>query len=131
MLIVIDPSNGVPIFMQIVQQVKYKIACGALKEGDRLPSVREMAGKLRINPNTVAKSYAELERDGIIVAKKGMGCFVAEIGEKSSSIKRNERLKLVSQHLERAVTEAYHLDIPLDEVEQLFQQEIERARKRR
>lgn len=128
MLITIDPSNGVPIFMQVAQQVKYKIACGVLTEGDQLPSVRELAGKLCINPNTVAKSYAELERNGIIVTKRGMGCFVAE---KSVIIKKNERLKIVSQHIERALTEAYHLDIPLDEVEQLFHQELEQARMRR
>ncbi len=128
MLITIDPSNGVPIFLQVVLQVKYKIANGVLKEGDRLPTVREMAGKLCINPNTVAKAYAELERGGIIVTRRGMGSFVAD---KSVVIKKAERLKMVSQHLERALTEAYHLDISIEEVEQLFQQEINQMRKRR
>ncbi|MBN2328515.1 MAG: GntR family transcriptional regulator [Candidatus Omnitrophica bacterium] len=128
MLITIDPTNGAPIFQQVVQQVKYKIAGGVLKEGDQLPSVRELAGKLRINPNTVAKAYAELERAGIIVTRRGLGCYV---GDKSVIIKKNERLKIVSQHIERALMEAYHLDIPLHEVEQLFQQEIDKIQKRR
>ncbi len=128
MLITIDPTNGIPLFTQVVQQVKYKIANGALQEGDQLPSVRDLAKKLRINPNTVAKAYSELERSGIIVTRRGMGCFVAD---KSVIIKKNERLKIISQHLERALTEAYHLNIPIEEVEQLFHQEIEQTRKRR
>jgi GntR family transcriptional regulator len=128
MLITIDPSNGVPIFLQIVQQVKYKIAAGALKEGDQLPSVRELAISLRVNPNTVAKSYTELERSGIITAKRGMGCFVAD---KAVVIKKNERLKIIAQHIERALTESFHLDIPIEEVEELFNQEINKMRKRR
>ncbi len=128
MLISIDPSNGVPIFLQIVQQVKYKIAAGALQEGDQLPSVRELAVSLRVNPNTVAKSYTELERNGIITTKRGMGCFVAD---KSVVIKKNERLKIIAQHIERALTESYHLDIPINEVEELFKQEINKMRKRR
>jgi len=66
MILEIDPTNGVPIFMQIVQQVKYKIATGVLQPEDQLPSVRQLASNLRVNPNTVVRAYTELERDGLV-----------------------------------------------------------------
>ncbi|RJP21270.1 MAG: GntR family transcriptional regulator [Candidatus Omnitrophota bacterium] len=127
MLIQIDLTNGVPIFLQIVRQVKYKVAVGALMPGDQLPSVRQLAGDLRINPNTVAKSYTELERAGIIVTKRGAGCFVAE---KTVIIEKEERLKIIAAHVDRALTEAFHLDIPLKEVETLFHQRMEHVKER-
>ncbi len=127
MIIHLDPSNGVPIFLQIVQQVKYKIATGALMPGDQLPSVRQLANDLRVNPNTIAKSYTELERSGVIVTKRGAGCFVAD---KSVIIEKHERLKIVENQLNRAFTEAFHLDIPLSEVETLFQKRLDAMKER-
>lgn len=127
MLFHIDPSNGIPIFLQIINQVKYKVATGAAKEGDRLPSVRELASNLRINPNTVAKAYTELEREGIIKTRRGLGCYIAE---KSVIIKKEERLKIIHAMLERLFTEAFHLDISNEEVETLFQAQLNQRRKR-
>ncbi|MBI1390045.1 MAG: GntR family transcriptional regulator [bacterium] len=119
MILDIDPSNGVPIFMQIVQQVKYKVATGALSPGEQLPSVRQLAGSLRVNPNTISKAYNDLERDGVIKTRRGMGCFVSE---EKVSIAKPERLAIIGKHLDRALTEAYNLEIPFPEVETLLQE---------
>jgi len=127
MIIHVDPSDGIAIFQQIVQQVKYKIACGAVEPGEQLPSVRQLAAKLRINPNTVAKAYTELEREGIISTRRGMGCYVAD---KPVIIEKEERLKIIGALLDRALMEAYHLDIPSREVEQLFQERLQQVRER-
>ncbi len=128
MIIQINPSNGVPIFLQLVQQVKYKVATGTMKPGDQLPSVRQLANDLRINPNTVAKSYTELEREGVIVTKRGAGCFVAD---KPVIIEKGERIKILSSMIDRTLTEAYHLDIPLDELEGLFHERMKEVKERR
>ncbi|MDP8243671.1 MAG: GntR family transcriptional regulator [Candidatus Hinthialibacter antarcticus] len=119
MILDIDPSNGVPIFMQVVQQVKYKIATGTLTSGEQLPSVRQLASNLRVNPNTISRAYTDLERDGVIKTRRGMGCFVAD---NPVTIEKAERLNLVGRHLDRALTEAYHLKIAFDEVNQLLQE---------
>ncbi|MBR6872663.1 MAG: GntR family transcriptional regulator [Ruminococcus sp.] len=77
-MISIDPSDKAPIFEQICKSVCRDIAAGVLCEGDRLPSARELAKLLQLNPNTVAKAYGMLERDGIIYSVQGKGCFVAK-----------------------------------------------------
>ena len=76
-MITINPSDKTPIFEQICKCVCRDIAVGTLREGDRLPSARELAKMLTLNPNTVAKAYGMLERDGIIYSVQGKGCFVA------------------------------------------------------
>lgn len=78
MLVRVNPSAGVPLYLQIEQQVKHAIAAGALKHGDALLSVRKLAGELRINPNTVARAYQNLERDGLIRTVPGGGTYVAD-----------------------------------------------------
>ena len=72
----VNPSSGVPIYLQIEAQIKNAIAAGALKREQALPSVRKLAGDLRINPNTVARAYQNLERDGVIRTVPGGGCYV-------------------------------------------------------
>ena len=71
-----NPSSGVPIYLQLVEQVKHAIETGALREGDQLPGIRPLAEELVINPNTVAKAYRELEHEGIIELRHGAGAFV-------------------------------------------------------
>jgi GntR family transcriptional regulator len=73
----LDPSSGVATYLQIVQQVKDALRLGTIDVGDQLPTVREVVADLAINPNTVAKAYRELERDGLVVARQGRGTFVA------------------------------------------------------
>ena len=73
----LDPRSGVATYLQIVQQVKEALRLGTIDVGDQLPTVREVVADLAINPNTVAKAYRELERDGLVVARQGRGTFVA------------------------------------------------------
>lgn len=121
MILDIDPSNGLPIFLQIIQQVKYKIATGALEPGEQLPSVRILATSLRVNPNTIAKAYNDLERDGIIETRRGMGCFVSK---KPVIIDRAERLNILARQVDRVLTEAFHLQIPFEDVVTLVHERI-------
>jgi GntR family transcriptional regulator len=77
MIIRPNPSLGVPIYLQLVEQVKHAIEIGALRPGDQLPSIRPLAEELVINANTVAKAYRELEREGVVELRQGAGAFVA------------------------------------------------------
>src|SRR5436190_13603924 len=74
----LNPSSGVPLYLQLMAQVKHAIETGAIEAGEQLPSVRKMAEDLMINPNTVARAYRELEHEGIIELKHGSGAFVGE-----------------------------------------------------
>lgn len=89
----IDPSRGEPLFAQLVDAVKRAVATGALAPGDRLPSVRDLARDLLVNPNTVSKAYRELEVEGVTVSRQGSGTFVAE--PRSSLSKEERRRRLV------------------------------------
>src|SRR6266540_2214271 len=72
-----NPSSGVPVYLQLIEQVKHAIDVGALRHGDQLPAIRRVAEDLVINPNTVAKAYRELEHDGVIELRQGAGAFVS------------------------------------------------------
>lgn len=97
-----NPSSGVPIYLQLMEQVKHAISTGALKPGEQLPSIRPLAEELVVNPNTVAKAYRELEHQGVIELRHGAGAFVSE---NAPSQQDAERLKaaqvLVAQGIER------------------------------
>lgn len=113
MLLRIDSQSSEPIFEQIVFQVKAHVARGVLKPGDRLPSVRELAKELAINPNTVARAYEALESRGVIVRRQGAGCFITG---NTSALKLESRKKKLDQELYRLVTEAFHLGFGPDDV---------------
>jgi GntR family transcriptional regulator len=104
----VDPLSPEPIFEQVAFQVKAAVARGDLESGHKLPSVRELAKELAINPNTAARAYEALERDGVIVRKQGSGCFVT--GE-TSALKLEERRRKLDQLVHRAVIEAFHLGL--------------------
>jgi GntR family transcriptional regulator len=74
----LDPRSGVPTYLQLVQQVRHAVSLGILRPGDQLPTVKDVVGALAINPNTVLKAYRELDREGLVVARRGVGTFVAE-----------------------------------------------------
>lgn len=109
----IDPASAVPVYAQVVEQVRTLIALRALRPGDKLPSVRELAAQVRINRNTAAKAYQLLEAAGVLETRAGQGTFVAD-GVPPWS--RGERLRRLEQSINRALIEAYHLGIPFDEV---------------
>jgi len=109
----ISTHDGVPVYLQIVNQVKYLVAACRLAAGEELPSVRTLAEQLVINPNTVARAYLELERAGVVVKRHGSGTYVSEEG---SPLARKERMKLLTQRADSLLAEARHMDVALDEV---------------
>lgn len=103
MIIKIITNTDIPIFQQIVGQMKQAVSNNKLKTGEKLPSVRELSEQLSVNPNTVQKAYAELERIGVIETRKGIGAFVSGPTRKLSEIEKKERL---SSHIQNLVAEA-------------------------
>jgi GntR family transcriptional regulator len=110
----VDPRSDVPIYQQLVDGVKEAVARGILAPGDKLPSVRELAGRIAINPNTIAKAYQELERAGVIETLRGRGTFVAEV--RTRGIDREEKMGRMREMLEKVLVEAYYLQMEEDEV---------------
>jgi len=108
MQIRIDNASDRPVYQQIIDQVKRDIALGRIIKNEKLPTVRQLAGQIAINPNTIAKAYRQLEQQGIIVTKAGAGAFVANL---DSNLSRSVRKKLISDELERIAVDAYHMQI--------------------
>ena len=119
----IDPSAAEPIFEQLVASVKEDVATGQLGTGDQLPSVRELARELAINPNTVARAYERLEAEGVIVRRQGAGCFVTE---RRSTLSAKERGRRLSGSMRRLVTDAYHLGASAEEISAALAAELRR-----
>ena len=105
-------KSGKPVYLQLVDQVRAAAASGAVQTGDSLPSVRTLAEELRVNRNTVAKAYAELETQRVIETIAGKGCFVRAT---SSPFKKDVRLRLLAQEIDDAVVQAHHLQIAKSE----------------
>ncbi len=101
-------NSGKPVYLQLVDQVKAAAASGAMHSGEPLPSIRPLAEELRLNRNTVAKAYAELESQGIIETVAGKGCFLRA---NNSPFKKDVRRKLVAEKMDEAVVQAHHLQI--------------------
>lgn len=104
MLISIDAADARPIYVQIMDEVRRAVVLGTVKPDDPLPSVRQLAAELRVNPNTVQQAYRELERDGLVYVRRGQGTFVAEEAAMQSDRERRELAAVVA---ERALREAY------------------------
>ena len=108
MQIRIDNASDRPVYQQIIDQVKRDIALGRIIKNEKLPTVRQLARQIAINPNTIAKAYRQLEQQGIIVTKAGAGAFVANL---DSNLSRSVRKKVISEELERIAVDAYHMQI--------------------
>ncbi|MGK0187742.1 MAG: GntR family transcriptional regulator [Verrucomicrobiales bacterium] len=108
MRIQINFKSGVPVYLQIVEQVKHAAASGALRAGDALPGIRPLAENVRVNRNTVAKAYAELESQGIIESLPGKGCFLTE---NHSPYKKKIREQLLTELIDAAIVQAHHFQI--------------------
>jgi len=104
----IDNTSDRPVYQQIMYQIKRDIALGRLIKNEKLPTVRQLAGQIAINPNTIAKAYRQLEQEGIIVTKAGAGAFVANL---DSNLSRSVRKKLITEELELIAVDAYHMQI--------------------
>jgi GntR family transcriptional regulator len=105
-------KSGKAVYLQLVEQVKTAAASGALRAGDALPSIRPLAEELRVNRNTIAKAYAELERQGVIETLAGKGCFVRST---NSPFRKDVRRRLLAEKVDEAVTQAHHLQIEREE----------------
>jgi GntR family transcriptional regulator len=122
MQIHISSNDGVPKYLQIVQQVKYLVASGRLAPGEELPTIRALAERLLINPNTVAKAYRELERDGVVTARGAAGTYVSAAG---SPLARRERLRILTERIDALLAEARQMNIDTDAVVDLIRQRDE------
>lgn len=92
-------DNNIPIYLQIMNMVKKQIIRGEIKEGDKIPSVREFAEMLQINPNTIQRTFQELEREGIVITKRGMGRYVTEDSEKIMEVKQEMSKEIITNFL--------------------------------
>ena len=101
-------KSSKPVYLQLVDQVKSAAASGAVRAGEPLPSIRPLAEQLRVNRNTVAKAYAELESQRVIETIAGKGCFIRAT---SSPFKKDARLKLLTSEIDDAVVQAHHLQV--------------------
>jgi GntR family transcriptional regulator len=109
----IVPNSSIPIFRQIADQVRRLVATGKLQKGDPVPSVRQLAKDLVINPNTVAKAYAELTRDGVLEGQQGRGLFVAN---RKSVYTKAERLRRLDEAIQRLIGEGLTLDFAAEDI---------------
>ncbi len=112
MLFEINYRSGKPIYLQLVDQVKAAAASGALQAGELLPSIRPLAEELRVNRNTVAKAYSELESLGVVVTQPGRGCFVKT---NHTNMRKDVRRRMLIEEIDQTIVQSYHLDVPPDE----------------
>ena len=118
MQIHISTGDGVPIYLQVINQIKYLIASGRLSTGAELPPIRVLAAQLLINPNTVARAYRELEIAGIVEKRRTAGTYVSEQG---SPLARRERVKILSERIDALLAEASHMGVAVDDILKLVQ----------
>ncbi|HEX3463118.1 MAG TPA: GntR family transcriptional regulator [Candidatus Elarobacter sp.] len=123
-VLTVDPRSGVPIYMQIVEQVKRSVALGVLAAGEQLPTVKQLAVDLTVNPNTVARAYRELERDEIIDTAVGRGSFVRANGAAASSSAAAS--DVVARALSHAVREAKSVGLQPEQIRPLFETALTR-----
>jgi len=120
----VDPHTGVPIYLQLIEQVKRSVALGVLSPGERLPTVKQLATDLTVNPNTIARAYRELERDGVIETSVGRGSFIRQsgAGERAAA----DLSDVAGASLDAAVREAKSMGLRRASVRELFSRALER-----
>ena len=119
----IDPQSGLPVYRQMIDQIKYYIASGTLKAGDQLPSVRDLAQRLSINPTTVVKAYTELQHEDVIDLRHGKGAFVAERAASSAGVSVFEKDKVVRRLARQLAVESQQIGASYGFVEEVLQEE--------
>lgn len=121
----VSPSDGVPIYQQVVNQIKYLVASGRLKQGEQLLPVRKLAEQLIVNPNTVARAYRELESEGLVESRRGSGVFVSE---GVSPLAKREQNKILNERIDVLLAEAGHMNVDLEAVIKLVRQRSQQMR---
>ncbi|WP_437191708.1 GntR family transcriptional regulator [Planctomicrobium sp. SH527] len=124
----INTSNGIPIYEQIVRQVKFAVANGSLGVGEHVPSVREMASLAAVNPNTVARAYRELQAEGILVPIRGTGLAITA---DAPEVCKKLRLDLIRERLRAIILEAVQNQVSAEEIRELVEAEIRQVQKKR
>ncbi len=119
----IDNASDRAVYQQIVDQVKRDVALGKLAKDEKIPTVRELASQLAINPNTIAKAYRQLEQQGIITTRPGTGAFIANL---DSNLSNSVKKKLLCTEIEHLVVDAYHMQIDKQALKTWFEEAIER-----
>jgi GntR family transcriptional regulator len=130
----ISASSGVPVYLQLEQQIKHAIASGLLQSGDPLPSTRRTAADLRINPNTVARAFQNLEREGVIRTVPGGGTFVASVAAHSSNLLKAEKLRRLRPFATQLAVEASQLRLTPADLHKLLDtalRDLEKSRRSR
>ena len=122
MILQINFKSGMPIYLQVVDQIKAAAASGALRPGEVLPSIRPLAEELRVNRNTVAKAYSELESQGVIETLPGRGCFLKA---NHSALRKEVRRKLLIVEIDQAIVQAHHLQVPRQEFLELVDERMD------
>ena len=122
MLLQINFKSGKPVYLQVVDQIKAAAASGALKPGEAVPYIRPLAEELRVNRNTIAKAYSELESLGVIETLPGKGCFLKE---NHSPLRKEIRRKMLIQEIDQAIVQAHHLQVPDDEFVEMVQERMD------
>jgi GntR family transcriptional regulator len=107
-----DTTSRTPIYRQLIEQVRSAVARGRIEPGERLPSVRQLSRELVVNPNTIARAYTELEREGTLITQQGRGVFVAE---PRSDLTKRARQKQLEERLDQLITDAVHLGFSAEE----------------
>src|SRR5579859_306170 len=128
MLFQINFKSGKPIYLQVVDQVKAAAASGALRTGEALPSIRPLAEELRVNRNTIAKAYSELESLGIVETQPGRGCFLKE---NNGAVRKEVRRMLLISEIDQTLVQAHHLQVPRKELLELIQERLDALEERR
>ena len=122
MLLQINFKSGMPVYLQVVDQIKAAAASGALQPGEALPCIRPLAEELRVNRNTIAKAYSELEGLGVIETLPGKGCFLKE---NHSPLRKEVRRKMLIEEIDQAIVQAHHLQVPRDEFIELVHERMD------
>jgi GntR family transcriptional regulator len=122
MLLQINYKSGKPVYLQVVDQIKAAAAAGTVQVGEPLPSIRPLAEELRVNRNTIAKAYTELESQGIIETIPGKGCFLKP---NHSPLRKEVRRKMLIEEIDQAVVQAHHLQVPAAEFLQMVRERLE------
>ena len=114
--VTINMADGLPIYRQIVNQIKYLIASGLLQAGEELPPIRTLALQLRVTPNTVVKAYGELEMSGVVHKRRGAGTYVSEVRQQMA---RRERQRIIGQRIDALLAEAHQLNFTAEDILQM------------
>ena len=116
-LLSVDPNDPTPVYAQLERRIRAEIAAGRLRAGDRLPTVRQLAVDLRLNPNTVAKVYAELERSGVLATRRGAGTFVRPpVEARPVQSRADDRERALDRLTDRLLAEAQAAGLTIDDV---------------